>query len=91
MNTVCYRIVVPLIAGLVAIVMMVLSAQFVSYKVFEEPPEDPDDLFTLYEMLSEPEMVIDATYGGVARTENDLFYFTYDRTEALTGHKPCPT
>ncbi|GEM_PF-557778 len=90
-NTLRYRIWAPAIAGVIALLLMGFGAYAISYKVFEEPPDDPDDLFVLYEMLSEPQMVIDATYSGVARMDNGIFYFTYDRTEALTGHKPCPT
>ena len=86
-----YRILVPLAALLIAGAFLVSGGVFATYKVYEEPLGDPGDPFSFFEKISEPEMVREATYGGVALDAKGYFYFTYDRTEALTGAKPCPT
>ena len=91
MNTISYRRWLPLTLGTVGVVLIVLSVIFFSHKVLEAKPGNSDDPFQLFQRISEPRMVIDATFGGVALTENGLLYSTYDRTAALGGHQPCPT
>jgi hypothetical protein len=42
-----------------------------------------------FERISETELVIDSTFGGV-RLDKDHLYTTYDRTQAQ-GKRACPT
>ncbi|MFH1741640.1 MAG: hypothetical protein ABIH23_21750 [bacterium] len=91
MSTGRYRIRIPIIAASIGLAIIFVGAFGVKYKVFDSPPGDPNDLFAFYEMIGEPQMIVDATFGGVARTEHGVLYSTYDRTALLGGHKPCPT
>jgi hypothetical protein len=84
------RILTPLLAMGIAVLLLSAGQFAVSHKVYEALP-DEDDPFLLYESLTDAQLVIEATFGGVQRAESGALYFNYDRTEALTGAKPCPT
>lgn len=86
-----YRFLIPALMGVVALGLVVTGVWAVTYKVYDQAPEDYTDPFLLFEKLNEAGMTIESTYGGVGVTDDGAFYFTYDRTAAAGGAKPCPT
>ncbi len=43
------------------------------------------------EWISDFQMVVEATFGGVILTDNGTYFSNYDRTVPRTGSPPCPT
>ncbi len=86
-----YRICVPAIAGIAALCLIYFGTAHTSYKVYESPPDDPNDLFALYENISDPQMIFNATFGGVNRAKDGSLYYTYDPLALQEGPKACPT
>ena len=71
--------------------MIVSGVGFINFKIFETKPDGNDNPFQFFERISDLQMVVEATFAGVAHTPEGLLYFTYDRSANLGGHKPCPT
>lgn len=86
-----YRIIVPMLAGLLAVGLLCFGQFGMAYKIYEKDPANSNDPFILFETISDSQMAAEATYSGVERSKNDSFYFTYDRSNAQLGAKPCPT
>ena len=84
------RIWFPTLILLMAIALLGWGQFASEYKVFDDLPQE-DDPFLLFETITDTQMVIESTYGGVSRSPENELYFNYDRTEALTSNKPCPT
>lgn len=85
-----FRMFAPLAVALAAMALLWIGQFGMMYKVFDDVPAE-DDPFLLFEKITDAQMVIESTFSGVGKTSKGAFYFTYDRTAALTGHKPCPT
>ncbi len=83
-----YRISLPLLILLAAVVLLAYGGFAKTYKVYEEAPGDQNDPFLLFERIADPSLVFECTISGVARASDGSLYFTYDRSAPPTA---CPT
>ena len=74
-------------AGLLVALALLLMGSMRTHKVYESDTEE-FGLLTFHR-ISEFQMVVDATFHGVAR-EGDRLYTTYDRSQPR-GKSACPT
>lgn len=81
-----YKKIIAAAGVVVALVLLVLGS-IRTHKVYESDTEE-FGLLTFYR-ISEFQMVVDATFHGVAR-EEDRLYSTYDRSQPR-GKSACPT
>ena len=73
---------------LLAIAVGLLAASpFVSHRAFD--PDTEEFGLQAFTRLSEMQLVVDTTFGGVMR-KGDKLFSTYDRTVAR-GKRSCPT
>jgi hypothetical protein len=74
-------------AVLIVALALLLAGSIRTHKVYESDTEE-FGLLTFYR-INEFQMVVDATFHGVAR-EDDRLYSTYDRSQPR-GKSACPT
>ncbi len=72
---------------IVALALLVVGSVRVVHKVYDADAEEIG--LVAFHRISDRQLVIDATFGGVARRAEKL-YSTYDRTQPR-GKRPCPT
>ena len=75
------------VAVLIVALALLLAGSIRTHKVYESDTEE-FGLLTFYR-INEFQMVVDATFHGVAR-EDDRLYSTYDRSQPR-GKSACPT
>lgn len=75
------------VAGLLVALALLLMGSMRTHKVYESDTKE-FGLLTFHR-ISEFQMVVDATFHGVAR-EGDRLYTTYDRSQPR-GKSACPT
>ena len=74
-------------AFLILALALLLAGSFLTHRVYETDSAEFGIL--TFHRISEFEMVVDATFHGVAR-EGDRLYTTYDRSQPR-GKTACPT
>ena len=72
---------------LAAALVLLLVGALRSHKVYDPVTEEFG--IRAFQRVSELELVVDATFGGVRR-DKGLLYTTYDRSEPR-GKRACPT
>ncbi len=75
------------VAALIVALALLLAGSIRTHKVYESDTEE-FGLLTFYR-INEFQMVVDATFHGVAR-EGGRLYSTYDRSQPR-GKSACPT
>lgn len=75
------------VAVMIVALALLLAGGIRTHKVYESDTEE-FGLLTFYR-INEFQMVVDATFHGVAR-EDDRLYSTYDRSQPR-GKSACPT
>lgn len=75
------------VAGLLVALALLVAGSLRTHKVYESDTEE-FGILSFYR-ISEYQMVVDATFHGVAR-EGGRFYTTYDRSQPR-GKSACPT
>lgn len=74
---------------LVASIVLIVAGSVAKHRVYEEDELAAEFGMETFTKISERQMVIDATFGGVQRREGKLFT-TYDRFAPRTK-RLCPT
>ena len=87
MKKAAYRKAFAITALIVALALLVVGTVRVQHKVYDADAEEIG--LVAFHNISYRQLVIDATFGGVARRAYKL-YSTYDRAQPR-GKRACPT
>ncbi len=84
------------LAVLIIAVVMIITGMNRTHKVYNQKDSGAFEGFNLlgnleiHRKISEKQLIIDATFGGVERGDEGKLYSTYDRSKPV-GKRKCPT